>query len=57
VLTVERGRVICPRFGVVDVERCWACPWYEGLTSGPAENVICRVEVAGMPFSVRMPVR
>jgi predicted RNA-binding Zn-ribbon protein involved in translation (DUF1610 family) len=25
VLAVEAGRVICPRRGSVDIERCWTC--------------------------------
>ena len=40
-LAVENGQVVCPRRGVVDIERCWACPAYRGLSTGPIEMVVC----------------
>ncbi len=41
VLAVESGQVICPRRGFVDIEQCWRCPSYRGLSSGPIEGVAC----------------
>ena len=40
-LRVEAGQVVCPRRGLVDIEACWMCPDYRGLTDGPSESVIC----------------
>lgn len=40
-LIVEAGQVMCPRVGVVDVERCWVCPFYDGFSAGPVEGVVC----------------
>ena len=40
-LRVEAGQVVCPRRGVVDIEACWICPDYRGLTEGGSESVIC----------------
>jgi hypothetical protein len=42
---IDAGRVSCPMRGAedVDIERCYLCPWFEGLSSlGPAEAVVCR---------------
>lgn len=44
VLAVESGQVVCPRRGVVDLEMCWVCPAYRGLTTGPREGLICGTE-------------
>ena len=44
VLAVEGGQVVCPRRGMVDLEMCWVCPAYRGLTTGPREGVICGTE-------------
>lgn len=41
-LAVEEGRVICPRQGLVEIERCWDCPAYDGLSTGHIEGVVCR---------------
>ena len=43
-LAVEAGQVVCPLRGIVDLERCWMCPAYGGLSSGRIEGVVCRVE-------------
>jgi hypothetical protein len=51
-LAVEAGQVVCPRRGIVDVERCWVCPAYDGLSTGHIEGVICRAEAVGLPSSV-----
>lgn len=40
-LRVEAGQVVCPRRGLVDIEACWICPDYRGLTDGRSESVIC----------------
>jgi len=41
VLRVERGRVMCPRCGPVDIDRCWVCREYQGMTEGSVESVVC----------------
>ncbi len=41
VLTVEAGQVVCPRRGIVDLEVCWVCPAYRGLSTGHFEGVLC----------------
>ena len=40
-LRIDRGQLVCPRRGVVDVERCWTCPDYRGLSSGRVEAMVC----------------
>ncbi len=42
VRAVEAGQVMCPSRGVVDIERCWVCPAYAGLSTGRIEGVICK---------------
>jgi hypothetical protein len=42
ILAVEEGQVICPRRGLVAIERCWVCPAYDGLSAGHIEGVVCR---------------
>ena len=41
VYAIEAGQVVCPNRGVVDVEECWACPAYRGLSTGRTEGLIC----------------
>ena len=41
VLTIEAGQVVCPDRGVMDVEDCWVCPAYRGLSTGPTEGLVC----------------
>ena len=41
-LVVEAGQVVCPRRGLIDVELCWACPAYDGLSTRRYEGVVCR---------------
>ena len=55
-LAVEDGQVVCPRRGIVDLETCWACPAYRGLTTGPREGVICGTEPVFFPIAARWPV-
>ena len=50
VLTVEGGRVMCPRRGVVDIEGCWACPAYEGVSGGSMDDLACSTKPVVMPF-------
>ena len=45
-LAVEAGEVVCPRRGIVDMERCWVCPAYGGLSTGRIEGVICTADLA-----------
>lgn len=42
-LRVEAGQVVCPRRGIVDIEDCWICPEYRGLSDGQVESLICGV--------------
>lgn len=46
ILEVEAGQVVCPRRGIVDVERCWVCPAYDGLSAGRIEGVVCKANLA-----------
>jgi hypothetical protein len=47
ILAVEAGQVVCPRRGIVDLERCWNCPDYDGLSGGRIEGVVCRADPSG----------
>ena len=49
VLAVEAGRVICPRRGFVDIETCWRCPSYQGLSTEQFEGVVCAA-ISGFPI-------
>jgi len=55
VLAVEGGQVVCPRQGVVDMERCWVCPAYDGLSTGRIEGVVCTADLAELTL-VSLPV-
>ena len=55
VLAVEEGQVVCPRRGIVDLELCWTCPAYQGLTTGSREGVLCGMEAAHMSIAARWP--
>jgi hypothetical protein len=46
ILAVEAGQVICPRQGTVDMELCWVCPAYDGLSAGRIEGVVCKASLA-----------
>lgn len=46
ILAVEAGQVVCPRQGIVDMERCWVCPAYDGLSAGWIEGVVCKARSA-----------
>jgi len=48
ILAVEAGQVLCPRQGIVDVERCWACPAYDGLSAARIEGVVCKADLADL---------
>jgi len=56
-LAVESGEVMCPREGPVDIERCWLCPAYDGLSAGHIEGLVCRVDrlPAVSPVRVALP--
>ena len=45
-MSVEEGQVGCPRQGLVDIERCWACRAYDGLSTGYSEGVVCRSSIS-----------
>jgi hypothetical protein len=40
-LRVEAGDVVCPRRGLVDIQVCWVCPYYRGLSDGRVESLMC----------------
>jgi hypothetical protein len=44
ILAIEAGQVVCPRRGIVDIERCWACPAYRGGAPGIADGLVCATE-------------
>jgi hypothetical protein len=56
VLAIEEGQVVCPRRGIVDLELCWDCPAYRGLTTGRLEGVICGTEPVFLSVAARWPV-
>ena len=41
VFAIEAGQVVCPNRGFMDVEDCWVCPAYRGLSTGSTEGLIC----------------
>ena len=45
ILEVDAGQVVCPRQGIVDVERCWVCPAYGGLSEGRLQGVLCTMNL------------
>jgi hypothetical protein len=53
ILAVEAGQVVCPRRGPIDIEHCWACPAYDGLSTGRFEGVVCRSSVMPEPIELR----
>ena len=53
ILAVEAGQVVCPRQGIVDLERCWACPDYDGLSAGRAEGVVCKADLEDVAVDLR----
>ncbi len=54
ILAVEAGQVMCPRRGIVDIEDCWVCPAYRGLTGGQVEGLACSTEPMTLPFERRV---
>ena len=56
VLAVDDGQVVCPRRGIVDLDECWGCPAYRGLTTGPREGVICGTEPVFLSTAARWSV-
>jgi len=53
ILGVEEGQVVCPRRGLVDIERCWVCPAFDGLSTGHYEGVVCRASLTPEPVPLR----
>lgn len=43
-LAVERGQVVCPRRGLVDVELCFTCRDFEGTHEGEIESLLCSAD-------------
>jgi hypothetical protein len=56
VLAVEGGQVVCPRRGIVDLEMCWECPAYRGLTTGHREGIICGTEPVFLSIAACWPL-
>ena len=56
VLAVDGGQVVCPRRGIVDLEMCWVCLAYRGLTTGTREGVICGTEPVFLSIAARWPL-
>jgi hypothetical protein len=56
-LAVEDGEVVCPRQGVVDLELCWVCPAYGGLSGGWAQGVICTMNPAEVRIGPQSTIR
>jgi hypothetical protein len=52
VLAVEGGQVRCPRRGAVDIEGCWVCPAYLGMSGGPMDGVVCSTKPVVMPLAL-----
>jgi len=52
-LMVEEGQLVCPRAGIVDVERCWICPAFDGMSGGHLEGVVCKANLADLRSDVR----
>jgi hypothetical protein len=53
ILAVEAGEVMCPRRGIVDIEDCWVCPAYRGLTGGQVEGLACSRAAMTLRFEGR----
>ena len=53
VLAVDEGQVMCPRSGIVDIEGCWICPAYSGLSGGSIEGLVCSFEFGRTPIALR----
>jgi hypothetical protein len=56
-LAVEEGEVVCPRQGVVDLELCWVCPSYGGLSGGHIQGVVCTMNLADLRIGPQPAVR
>jgi hypothetical protein len=41
---IEGGQISCPIRGVVDIERCFMCPAFDGIREGTTERLLCRPE-------------
>jgi hypothetical protein len=41
---IDSGRVVCPVRGVVELEDCWNCPAYLGLSDDRIPGVVCDPE-------------
>lgn len=44
VLAIEAGQAVCPRRGIVDIEICWTCPAYRGMSGGHVEGLVCAMD-------------
>lgn len=56
ILAIEAGQVVCQRRGIVDIEDCWTCPSYQGLSSGRIEGLLCGAEGFELPGAVESRV-
>jgi hypothetical protein len=51
-LRIEAGQVVCPRRGILDIEGCWMCPDYRGMSEGRFESVICGLSEESLASAV-----
>jgi hypothetical protein len=56
-LAVEDGEVVCPRQGIVDLELCWVCPAYGGLSEGRVQGIICTTSLADLRIGPQPTIR
>ena len=57
ILEVQDGHVVCPRQGTVDLEQCWVCPAYDGLSGGRLEGVVCKANPTELTVSALPAIR
>jgi len=53
----EACEVVCPRQGVVDLELCWVCPAYGGLSGGRLQGVVCTMNLADLRIGPQPTIR
>jgi hypothetical protein len=57
VLAVEAGQVVCPRRGVADLESCWTCEAFDGLSMTRREGVVCRADLGDLLVGILPTVK
>jgi hypothetical protein len=51
-LRIEAGQVVCPRRGIADIEACWSCPQYRGLSEARSEYLVCGLSEESLASAV-----